>query len=319
METQRLSVARNTLLRVYSGVERRMLYLAAGNDLGCSLWLFWHKCDAFYLVDPEMGKGVNYDTLINELTQGTAPHMPGVRLAVDGYEEGFWENALPGRRYHVYDPRTPNIRKRLCFVCAGTTDWLRSTTSRYNVVLCKDYMGITEGPDSNFPYDEVWGRLNHHGIFGETIGADRSGEESDFAKYRYLGFRSFLKVIGDDDRPLGFGAGLVLFRKENDANTAAFSRGIHNLERVTRLAKGIFSPFLGECDFSPDAIKDKAGYAGLFDLMTNKGIGNWNALYEDGRFENWLVEFMAGQGVTIDLDLLFDMIGPLKIKAWGGW
>lgn len=319
MRTERLSNARNALLRVNTGVERRLLYLAAGDDLGCSLWLFWHKCDSFYLVDPEMGKGIKYDTLISHLSSGMASYMPGVRLAVENYEEGLWESALPGRRYHVYDPRTPNIRKRLCLVCAGSTLWLNSTTSHYNVVLNKDYAGITDSVDSDYPYEEVWGRLNENGIFGETIGAARSGEDYNFAKYRYLGLMPLMKVLSDTGERMGFGSGLVLFQKQNADNTAEFLKKTRNLESVSKMLDDILGAFVIMGDVSPEAIKDDKDYSGLYDLMTTQGISNWNTLSQDRRFNDWLIGRLARQNVRISLDVLLDMIARFKISTWGSW
>lgn len=321
MRTETITVARNSLLQIDTGVERRLLYLAAGGDLGCSLGLFWHVCDSFYLVDPEYGGSINYDGMINKLALGQADYMLGMRVAAEAVEEGFWEakSALSGRRYHVFDVREPNVKKRLCFVSAGSTAWLKSTATRYNVVLNKDYAGISPGVDDDYPYHKVWALINRNGIYGETIGAARSNERYDFAKYRFLGFHPLIKVVSDTRAQVGFGQGLILFQKKNSSGEDDYRKQESSMQGLDKFLQDFLGIFPALCDFGPSCIEGEVLYAGLYDLMVNGGLSNWNALVSDRRFWDWLVTVLPEAYANTSQDLLRDICAALQMDSWGGW
>lgn len=319
MQTVKISAARGHLLSVDTGIERRLLYLASGNDVGCSLGLFWHKCDSFYLVDPEFGKGIQYDGVVDQLASGTAGYMLGVEVLAASYEDGYWESVFPGRRYHIYMKGAPSVKKRLCLVCAGSNDWLSSTTSHYNVVLDKDYAGIQGSVDDDYPYERVWGRLNRNGIFGETIGSGRSDEVNGFANYRYRGFEPLIKVISDTGDQIGFGSGLVLFQKRCDGDEEFFKGRKSALEAIFRIVKEKLDIFPIMMDYGPSAIEGEQAYAELHNLMTQAGITNWNTLSTDPRFADWLISQLPPQYAQINRQLLVDIVSPLKLGSWGGW
>ncbi|EGL6851263.1 hypothetical protein IMU39_004222 [Salmonella enterica] len=317
METLTITNAQNHLLKVDTGILRRLLYLASGSDVGCSLGLFWSKCDSFYLVDPEFGKSIQYDSIIEQLRSGTAGYMEGCRILVESYQEGRWVSAFPGRRYYVYMDGMPSVKKRLYFVCAGSNAWLSSTTSHYSVVLNKDYAGIENSDDRDYPYERVWGRLNQNGIFGETIGPGRSDEASDFASYRYRGLMPLIKVTRGTGEQLGFASGLVLFQKQHNGSEEFFIRCKSQLEAIYKIFEDKFEIFM--MDFGPSAIKGNKDYAELHSLMTQPDISNWQILSTDKRFADWLISQLPPEYAQIDPKLLFDILSPLQFGTWGNW
>lgn len=316
----KISNARGRLLDYDTGVNRRLLYLASGDDVGCSLGLFWHKCDSFYLVDPFFGKKISYDAILKSLQAGTAGYMPGMKVLSGELESGLWDGTQPGRRYQVWLDGNPQVKKRLCFVAAGTNAWLNSTTTHYNVVINKDYAGITGDIDDDYPYEEVWGRLNHKGIFCETMASGRSSEKYGFAAYQYRGFTPLFEVTEDTGKDIGFGNGFQLFQKSVVASSHDHKVKTKDVNDLRDAVNKIFNVFLESFVFDPSAIKGKKEYKGLYDLMTDKKqIKRWDKLSESEAFIDWLFTMLHPRFSDIPKELLFDIMEPLKIGTWGSW
>ncbi|GAB3440658.1 hypothetical protein [Insolitispirillum peregrinum] len=249
MRTYKLSEAAARLNGGNFGVNRRLLYLAAGDDLSSSVGLFWHLCDSFYLVDPFYGKGISYASLVEQLTSGFND-MKTLRLEIVSEETGYWEGACPGRRFHVRlkgsPPRTPT--RRVCFAACGTTEWLLRTATGYNVVLNKDYAGITDSSDSDYPYSETWGLLDTGGIFAETIGVGRGSDATGFCQYRYRGFDPLFKVSRDTGAQLGFSGGLTLFQKVRPGNKSTYEGIEAEIDKIEKEMNAICGPFVNGLD-----------------------------------------------------------------------
>ncbi len=138
MVSRTLSQIRSDLATVETGANRRLLYPASGDDVGCSVGLFWPVCDSFYLVDPHFGKGIDVGDTLRSMAAGTANYMTGMRVISDGGVRLAFDG-VPGTRYQVWLEGQPGIKKRLCFIDSTTDFWLEKTTTRYNVILNKDY------------------------------------------------------------------------------------------------------------------------------------------------------------------------------------
>jgi hypothetical protein len=313
MPPRTITDARAYLLNVNTGVNRRLLYPASGDDVGCSVGLFWNVCDSFYLVDPYL----NYDLALDHLSKGSH-YMSGMRVvATDAPEEGLWDRAVPGRRYQVSWTTSPHIRKRLCFANCGTTIWLASTNTRYNVAICKDYAGITGNADNDFPYETVWGLLNRYGIFAETIGAARSNVRFGFAKYQYLGFDPMFEVVTDDDKRIGFGDGFWLFQKMVDGD-AGYHRGKGvELGEILQALTAKLDIFAEELDFTREAIKGKQAYAGLLNLMESIPNKTWGHLSASAEFADWLITQIPQKYAHIHRNLVFDLLAARRLETWG--
>jgi hypothetical protein len=300
-----------------TGVNRRLLYLASGDDVGCSVGLFWNICDSFYLVDPELGKGIRYDDVAGTLSAGRH-YLSGMKVvSTDAPEEGVWDRVVPGRRYLVNKSTEPHVKKRLCFASSGTTTWLSSTNTRYNVAINKDYAGITADVDSAFPYDDVWGVLNQGGIYCETIGGARSNGRYGFAKYRYLGFDPLFEVVTDGDLKIGFGDGFWLFQKTVDGD-AGYFRGKHReLDEILEGLTGKLDIFAEAGDFTTKPIKDKAEYSDLLGLMNNAQNKTWGHLSASADFADWLRAQLPAKYANISNNLVFDLLSARRVDTWG--
>ncbi len=317
MPKKTISTARNYLLRYDTGVNRRLLYLAAGADVGCSLGLFWNICDSFYLVDPGYGTSINLTIIMASLKAGTAGYMPGMKIISDGGTQGTFDG-VPGCRFQVWREGNPHVRKRLCFVKSGSKIWLDSTTTHYNVVINKDYAGF-EGVDADYPYTRVWSRLNYRGIFCETIAEGRSSETYGFATYQYRGFAPLFEVTRDTGVQLGFGNGFHLFQKGNNGNLAYYEEKRLELSAILGAIKEKLDIFATMIDFGPSAIEGEEGYEELHGLMSHAPKKNWKDFSKTGGFVRWLVAQLPARYSTVSGNLIFDVIGCLRIGTWGGW
>lgn len=317
MNTLKIGNARSALGEVYTGQLRRLFYPAAGDDVGTSMGLFWNVCDSFYLIDPEYGKGISYDTILESLPKG-ARYMEDLKVEVLQEDRGYWEGAHLGRRYHVYAPEEPWKMKRLCFAACGTREWLNATRTHYNVVVLKDYAGF-DGRDADFPYEEAWGRLNRYGIFAETIGAGRTIEASNFASYRFRGFQPLFRVCSNGGEQIGFGDGLCLFQKTSNGDAQSYARLEQELGELRTEVQKVFSPFAIMADYSPAAIEDEVGYEGLYHLMTTAEAKNWYIFSASPAFREWFQNVLESKGFIVDLDMLVELLAPLRMDSWGGW
>lgn len=307
-----LTVARARLLEIDTGVNRRLLYLASGHDVGCSVGLFWHKCDSFYLVDPHHSITLTLETL-----ERGADHMSGMRVQHSpGAEQGYWDGIVAGHRYQVWTDTHPSVTKRLCFASSGSGTWLASTNTHYNVAIAKDYAGFENSPDANFPYTQVWDKLNYRGIFAETIGSARSNARYDFAKYRHLGFTPLFNVLNDSGKQVGFNDGLWLFQKADDANAAHYEARQAELDDMQEEVNAIFDIFIGEADFGRGAIANSAPHAGLFALMNNAPLNRWSALAETNDFADWVKSALPPKYRNISRALAFELVAALRPATW---
>ena len=292
--------------------------------MGCSVGLFWNICDSFYLVDPFHGGTVKLDVLLASMGLGVAGYMEGLRITSSKYEDGFIEGSQPARRYSVSRQGEPQV-KRLSFVTCGTSQWLKTTPSvKYSVAICKDYEGITGASDQKYPHEEIWGRLNRHGIFAETIGAARSNEAFDFAKYKFYGFTPLFKVTKEDGDQIGFGAGLCLFQKNDSATKEAYCIKTAYLEDIEVRINAALYPFFGELVYGPSALEDETyvkdpSYIALHKIMTEQGINTWTGLHDAPQFLAWLRTRLSGGGMGVGDDLLFEFLAPFKFEMLGGW
>ncbi|NVZ60899.1 hypothetical protein HX867_02270 [Pseudomonas gingeri] len=321
MDSKTLSAARTFLHSINTGANRRLFYPGSGNDVGCSVGLFWNICDSFYLIDPfHAPVGQLTSGLLAQMAQGTAGYMEGMRVAHSSYEDGFIEGSQPCRRYQV-SLQGDLARKRLCFVTCGTNEWLDTTPNvRYNVAICKDYAGIEEGVDNDYPYAEIWGRLNRHGIFAETIGAQRSIEAFNFAKYQFYGFRPLFKVVTASNGRIGFGDGFCLFQKVDSATADDYR---HRLDIMGGLAGQIIEaldPFYGADNYTPSALQHKdhvnAQNTELHKIMTEGVISNWSQLRQSPLFISWM---KARIDTPISDELLFELLVPFRLEMLGSW
>jgi hypothetical protein len=320
IRSERIDVVRTELLKIDTGTEKRLFYPAAGDDVGCSVGLFWQKCDAFYLIDTQFGLGIQYDHVMAKLAGGIDRYMAGLQIESDGkYEEGAWEGSCRGRRYQVWQKGQPKIRKRLCFASTGTMAWLSATPSvRYNVVLNKDYAGIDATVDDDYPETEVWGRLCLNGIYGATIGG-KSTDASDFGSFRYNGFNPLYRVTSTQGEQIGFAGGLHLFQKTVTANKANYDQSARELKQISDFLNGLFEPFLGEFDFSPKALDKKVGYEGLLKLMLNTTDTNWRTFYKSQGFKEWVTLKVKTRFPGVSWNLVLEFLMGMTIDQWGSW
>ncbi|WP_169741247.1 hypothetical protein [Andreprevotia chitinilytica] len=322
IDTVTLSAAKEKLLKIDTGVERRLLYLGAGEDLGCSLGLFWDKCDSFYLVDPlyKVTRETGYSRMITKLAEGSVTYLEGIRITASPAEIGQWANyfAMPGRRYQVEWEGAPGLFKRLCFVEAGDGAWLTSTNCHYNVVLNKDWAG--SGVPQDFPYETVWGRLNRHGIYAETLAPARASAETDFGAYRFRGFEPLYKVTENSGNQIGNNDGLHFFQKTIDADTAYYEAKKKELgSPFEDLYERLRVDFLIAGDYGPDAVKGKPGYDGLLKLMSGltPPRDKWVFLIAMPEFAEWLVSQLPPQYAKINPRFLLDRLSGLGMENWG--
>ncbi len=239
-------------------------------------------------------------------------------MEVGSPETGYWAGSQYGRRYPVWLKGQPGVQKRLCFAACGTKEWLASTNTNYNAIVLKDYAGIIGG-DEEFPYADAWGRLNHKGVFAETIGRGRASWASGFARYRYRGFSPLFEVRSDGDAQIGFGEGLQVFQKSDASNEGEYRARERRLDALGRTLQDLMGVFPIMCDYSPVAIQDEPEYAGLHALMTEGSVRTWSALAASDSFLSWVRSRLSEGHQGVSNDLTRDLLAPLDLANWGGW
>ncbi len=321
MESKTLSAARDFLHSVNTGANRRLFYPASGNDVGCSVGLFWNVCDSFYLIDPVYGSPEELTALLEEMRLGTKGYMEGMRITSSAYEDGFIEGSQPCRRYSVSRMGEVAV-KRLCFVKCGTTTWLQTTPQvRYNVAICKDYAGINNDQDDNYPYAQVWGRLNRNGIFAHTLAWAFSSEEFDFAIYRAYGFTPLFKVTTDAGDAIGFGDAYCLFQKNDSATEQDYQRRMADIELMKVAVYEALEPFVGNNNYSLGALKHEdyvkdVSFGALHTLMSSLPSRRWRDLQGSPLFLTWLRARLPAPASDA---LIFDLLTRYRLKFMGDW
>lgn len=334
MVDRTLSQIRTSLATMDTGANRRLLYPACGDDVGCSVGLFWPVCDSFYLVDPHFGKGIDIQGTLAAMAAGTANYMQGLRIRSDeGRRKTF--DGVPGTLYQVWLDAQPAHKKRLCFIDSTTENWLKSTTTRYNVIISKDYDGITG--DSDFPYVTVWDRLNSNGIFAETIGDARTSVEFDFIKYRCRGFVPLCKALTDANQTIGFANGLHLFQKRCHFHTSEYSAVDASIKVVTDAVNALLADFVLSTIASVAAdmenslsVRTRAQELGQQMVLAN--ITTWAAAEGNDAFLSWMYKHLRrdypaainaidrlnpAKGVGFTKTFLGASLKPLRLNTWG--
>ncbi|GLQ98053.1 hypothetical protein [Dyella mobilis] len=335
MVNRTLSQIRSDLATMTTGANRRLLYPASGDDVGCSVGLFWSICDSFYLIDPYFGKGIDVKGALKAMAEGSANYMTGMRVASDGGTRLKFDG-VPGTEYQVWLESQPSIKKRLCFIDSNTDTWLEKTTTRYNVILNKDYDGIT-GND-NYPYVTAWDRLNSNGIFAETIGDGRDSGEFDFIRYRCRGFEPLCKATTEAGGQIGFASGLHLFQKRSHYHTTEYDNFDRSIETVIGAVNEIMGDFMGDTALVTDVSREGATAgvrqraAELLVVFNGTTTKNWASVEKNPAFVDWLYRCLrrdhpaainaidrlnSTKGVGFTRSFLQAALKPLRLFSWG--
>lgn len=318
-----LSQSRTLLAESPAGVDRRLLYPASGNDVGCSVGLFWNICDSFYLVDPVVSKEA-LESALDDMRQGKAKYMEGMFIESDPGTPGLFDG-VKGVRYQVWRRGEPSVRKRLCFIGCGTNQWLDDTTTRYNVIVNKDYEGISGDKDSEFPYTRIWERLNTGGIFGETLGDARTSTEMDCLAYRCRGFEPLWRVTGEKGEQIGFASGLHLLRKVTAYHPTRYASLEATFAKLGPLAQ---QPLLSVMNYDEFA----KGLEPIVEAHKKTSGATWGSLGKSPAFLGWLstwietsepalwkaiTQLNQATGTTLPAEILAEQLKPLKLETWG--
>lgn len=306
----------------------RLLYLAAGEDLGCSLVLFWNFCNSFYLVDPLYANPDSCQSIVEKLRNGNGAYMQGEQFIITGFTP-ILVGKIVALKYTVAKASNKDgIKTKVLYLFpCGTQEFFDALTAndkqygadrKFDVAINKDYEGIDNAGDSDYPYAKVWGRLWKGGIYCETIGDGRSTEATDFAIYRHYGFDPMFRIESQGNQ-IGFGNGLIAFRKTVECDAAGYNRLISACDQTRESIKGLFTPIVDGNGTLQSITQYVQCYQALANLMTNGAAGNWNALGASAEFIQWVNSNIPADDRPPNLKMVDDFIRSFKLALFGSF
>lgn len=336
-----LSKVRDRLKDLLKGRQRgSLLYPGSGNDVCCSVHLFWEFCAHFDLIDP-----CPLEVQHGGYLAGSGPErMKGFFYRCDAVDDSSAAFIIPTSPYVI-----SIIKKqyRLSF-----NEWQKATLSfhicrteqikfpshcLYDVALCKDYAGI-EGI-KEYPYEKIWSHLRRGGLFAETLAEKRTNREYDYAIYRFYGFTPLFCVSDEESKQIGFGSGFTIFQKNDDADLGLYLFKTDVIQRIysyfqdtvafPQIAmaytlddiKGMTSEDLQ--DQNPDQKRafEVFRYA-LLQAAKEPKLHNWNQLCSNNFFMSWLERYcipvtVTGYSREFQLHLVLDCLRKYNLEVLG--